>query len=145
MYCTSGDLALLVPSTVLAQLTDDTGGLTIGAAALTRSINAADAFIDSYMRGRHTVPFTTVPDEIRDCSASIALANLYERRPSMLETGIPTTIAEKKKEYIRWLEGVRDGKNIINVTLGTDIAQGFFKSSKTSDDLVFSSDTLDTY
>jgi phage gp36-like protein len=143
-YSSLSDIALTLPSLDIAQLTDDTGGLTINAACVTEVVSVADAIIDSMVRGRYSVPFLTVPAEIRDASRGLAIAGLFERRPTMT-AGVPEPVKEKKAEIIDWLKGVRDGKNILNTGTASSLSAGFFKSNKDEDSKTFTSDILDTY
>ncbi len=152
-YSSLSDLALLLPTPDIAQLTDDPtysggilsgGGMTINASVVTEVVSVADAIIDSYVRGRYTVPFVTVPAEIRDASRGLAIAGLFERRPSMT-AGVPEPVKDKKKEVMEWLKGVRDGKNILNTGTASSLSAGYFKSNKDSDSKTFTSDILDTY
>ncbi len=143
-YSAEADVLLLIPSSSVAQLTDDTAGTTTDSAKVTRAIAQADAFINSYLRGRYTVPITgTAPDEIRDCSAWLAIANLFERRPSALSEGIPPTVKEKRDLYIKWLESCRDGKIVLSIDGGDANEESFIVTDKDDDDLVFTDDVLD--
>ena len=145
MYSTQDDLLLITPSGKIAQLTDDVGGLTIGAATVTRAIVQADSLIDSYLRGGHTVPITPVPTEVRDCSAFLALCALYERQPSSFVNGLPPVLDVRRSEWIKWLEGVRDGKNLIDNDTSDANTGAFLVNAKASADKVFTSAVLGTY
>lgn len=145
MYSSQDDLLLIAPSGAIAQLTDDVSGLTIGSSTVTRAIVQADSLINSYLRGGHTVPITPVPTEVRDCSAFLALCALYERRPSSFINGLPPVLDVRRSEWVKWLEGVRDGKNMIDNTASDANTGAFLVNAKASTDKVFTSTVLDTY
>ena len=144
-YSVEADLLLIAPSGAIAQLTDDTGGVTIGASTVVRAISQADGLIDSYLRGGHTVPLTPVPTEVRDCSAFLALCGMYERRPSSFINGLPPVLEVRRAEWIAWLKDVRDGKNLIDDTASDANTGDFLVGSKATTDKVFTTAKLDTY
>ena len=77
-YSTQADIEKRIPSADLADLTDDTGGGVVNTVNVDEAIALADALINSYLRGKHEVPFATAPDIIRE--ASVAPAHRLLRR-----------------------------------------------------------------
>jgi len=70
------------------------------------AIRTADGVINSYVGHRYAVPLATVPDTIRDLSASWAVRVLRKNRYS----GAPLTDDQEQEKIDReWLEGVADG------------------------------------
>jgi phage gp36-like protein len=82
-YCTQAQLNAAISTEQVAQLTDDTGGITVNAAHVTNAITKADKYIDLLLRGTHTVPFTVTPEPIGEISIDLSIRNLYERRPDL--------------------------------------------------------------
>lgn len=93
-YCTKTDILMQIPETVIARLTDDSGGTPpiVDDDKVSRAIADADAQIDSYCESSYTVPFDSIPDLIRKISVDISIYNLYSRKES-----IP---AERKERHI---------------------------------------------
>ena len=83
-YASQSDLELQLPGVTLAQLTDDVGGQTIDATVIDRMIVDAESTVNSFCRGKNTVPFTApIPDAVRRWTVSLAILNLYKRRPDL--------------------------------------------------------------
>lgn len=138
-YSTLTDILKLIPEAVVIQLTDDEDTGSVVTARVDEAIAQADAEIDSYCGGRYAVPFATVPDICRKISVDIAIYNLYSRK---VET-TPETRSERYKNAIRQLEGISRG----TISIGEDPepdapTESSIKTSKTSDDRIFNSDTL---
>lgn len=138
-YSILTDIQKLIPETVVIQLTDDEDTGSVVTARVDEAIAQADAEIDSYCGGRYKVPFATVPDICRKISVDIAIYNLYSRKVEE----IPPTRAERYKNAIRQLEGIAKGM----ISIGEDPepeapTQSGIQTSKTSDDRIFTSDTL---
>ena len=93
-YSTATDLANYIPSEQIRQLTDDNDTDEIDQDKLNDCIRRADDLIDSYLRGRYTVPLTTVPALIRDISTKLASYFLFKR--SLILT-LPEPIADDYK------------------------------------------------
>jgi len=103
------DILKQLDANVLIQLTD-AAGEAIDEDDVTRAIADADATIDSYCQDRYPVPFSPVPDKIRQVSVDIAIYNLY----SLRDDTAPDMRKDRHKEAIRWLEKVNKG----DITLG---------------------------
>jgi phage gp36-like protein len=82
---------------------------------LTAAIEAADSLIDSYLRNKiNTLPLTSPPEVIRQCSYNIAIYNLHDR-PQF--SRIPEWVQTKYADAISYLKDVSTGKVNLNVTV----------------------------
>ena len=149
-YSVLDDIKKRLASAIIAQLTDDadeTNGTVINTGRVTEAIDLGDALINSYLRGKHEVPLTTVPDLIRDLSVTVAIRNLYKRR---INLSIPETLQIDYKDALRQLGLIRDNKLIIDDAGSKANTAGYYKNSKTSDSRIFTqndteSGVLDQY
>ncbi|GAH73345.1 unnamed protein product, partial [marine sediment metagenome] len=84
-YCTKTDILLEIPETVIARLTDDSGGSppAVDEPRVARAIANADAVIDASCESSYTVPFVTVPNLIRKISVDLSIYNLYSRKENV--------------------------------------------------------------
>lgn len=110
-YSSQTDIEYRLPGIRLAELTDDTTGITVNAAVITRAIADADSTIDSFARGKHDLPFSPVPDSVRRWSVSLAVLNLYKRR---VDLQLPEAIKADTDLIMTELRAVRDGKILID-------------------------------
>ena len=121
-YSTLSDWKGLISEASIIQLTDDENinpGVIDGAdpdcaLILGRTDKAradADATIDAYCQSRYPVPFSPVPEKIRQISGDITVYNLYSRHADM---GMPEIRSDRNKEAIRFLEKVSEGKIILS-------------------------------
>lgn len=84
---------------------------------LTAAIEAADSLIDSYLRNKiNTLPLTSPPEVIRQCSYNIAIYNLHDR-PQF--SRIPEWVQTKYADTIAYLKDISTGKVNLNVTVPT--------------------------
>ena len=123
-YCTQSDVVFLLPSVRLAELTDDVSGESVDTSVLARCIADADSIIDSYARGKHTVPFSPVPDNVRRWSVMLTIHCLYSRR----ELELPQSLKDKYDNVITELKALRDTKILIDDTDSNANTAGFYKS-----------------
>ena len=142
-YCTQADIAKLIPSGAITQLTDDEGTGANVATRVAEAVAQADSEIDASCASRYSVPFPApVPDIIRKLSVDIAIYNLYSR---VLET-VPETRAQRYKNATRQLEGISKGNITVNGTTATDPSgSAGIKTSTSTADRTFSRDTLEAY
>jgi phage gp36-like protein len=133
-YCTLTDLKKAIPERNLIQITDDENLEQVNTGRVTQAIEDADNLIDSYLRGKHTVPLSDPSPRIRRLSVDFAVYYLYRRR---MEFETTDALAATYKEGIRFLEGVRDGKNIIDDPDSSANTAGIFKTNKVTTDRVF--------
>lgn len=107
-YCDQTDVTRRIGSTLLIELTDDTGAGTVETTALAECISDSDGVINGYLRGRYSVPLSTVPDLIKRISTYLTIYYLYDRRASAFG-GIPPHIAENYKFAIDTLKLINNG------------------------------------
>jgi phage gp36-like protein len=81
-YCTSNDMKLLLPETMLISLSNDTQGATeINSTNVAEAIDQADREIDSYLViAGESVPMDPVPPLVANLSAKMAIWNLHLRK-----------------------------------------------------------------
>lgn len=139
-YCTQTDILEQLSQDELIGLTDDAGAGVVDASVVARAVADADAEIDSYAAGRYTVPFSPVPAMIRKTSVEIAIYNLFSRR-----RGAPDSRRQRYDASTRFLRSLANGE----VTLGSDSpgasTDDGIAASVSSDDRIFSKDTLGGY
>lgn len=104
-YCTQSDILKQIDEDVLIQLTDDADAGTVNTDNVDRAISRAEAEIDSYCGMRYEVPFTTVPDRVRDLAVDIAIYRLYGRRK-----GAPENRKNDYDDAVKFLRDVAQKK-----------------------------------
>ena len=147
-YCAYTDIISLISKDTLLQLCDDdnVGDIVVSPpntaySNIVAAIAKADAKIDSYIDSRYALPLATVPDQVRDASADLALCNLYYRRR---ELDVPEGIERREKNVIAWLKDVQAGRASIP-DLTEEVSDRGYVVSKTEDDRYFNDDLMDTY
>ena len=106
-YCTVVDIKNWVPETYLKQMSDDSDTDSIDEEKINYAIRQASDYIDSYVRGRYTLPLTTIPDQIIDLCVKIAAYHLFKR--SLMQI-VPESITEDYKDATRILRDIQTGK-----------------------------------
>lgn len=144
MYCVKADIEKHLKQDVLVDLTDDTGAGTVNESVVTACIVAADALIDGYLRGRYTVPLSTVPALVKEVSVNLAIYELYNRTKALLVT---EQIEKNRTFYIDLLGNIAKGTVTLDVVdqSGLAVTTSFAASSKTASDRVFTPDLLGAY
>lgn len=89
-YCTLGDIKDHIPEANIIQLTDDEGLGVVNQSRVDKAITTADSVIDGYLRGRYSLPLSTVPELIKTIAIDIAVYKLYERRNELEMSLYPT-------------------------------------------------------
>lgn len=112
-YCTQSDIVNELPLTQLTQLADDDGDGSPDSAVVSAAIAKADSDINSYCAGRYLVPFSPVPDVIKNKSVIISIYYLYLRR-----SAVPEIRKDAHEKAIAFLKDVSKGA----ATLGTEPA-----------------------
>ncbi|MDQ7799559.1 MAG: DUF1320 domain-containing protein [Candidatus Edwardsbacteria bacterium] len=141
-YCTLDDIKKVAPETDLIQLTDDDNLGIIKTTITDAAIEDADDFIDTYLRGRYTLPLSETPKIIAKLSVDLALYYIYERR---FKTKMPEGIIGSYNNAIKLLGQIQQGRISLGVDSGTSTGSGEFQTNKTSDSRVFNSDVMDQY
>lgn len=106
-YATVQDMIGRFGETEMLRLSSVDGDLpeTVNTAPVEQAIADADAIIDSYLRKRHTVPLSPVPQVITRASCILARYELSvggDREP-------PDQVKEGRKDTIAWLAKIADG------------------------------------
>ena len=139
-YSAKADIQKVLSDTTLAQLTDHVNGTTIDDAKITQAIGDADELIDAYLRGRYTLPFSSMPTVVKQISVDIAIFNLYSKRP---EREMPETIRARYRDALRLLSDIQSGKATLADASGVVAEPGEYATNKTDDDRVFTKELLD--
>lgn len=96
---------------MLLALSDYDGDGASDAAVVAAAIASADALIDSYLNKRFLVPLAApVPPAIVSLSARLAVHHMRQQRQTLIQGDI-----DQHELDVEWLEGVRDGKNVVGV------------------------------
>lgn len=110
-YCTYDDLLDQITESDLIALTDDAGFGGVDRAIVDKAIANAAATINDYCQARYPLPLSPVPPRIPAMAADLAIYDLSGRRGME----VPDYRQKRYAAVIRYLEGVRDGKNKLAV------------------------------
>lgn len=142
-YSTIDDLTEIIPAATIVELTDDEGAGEADQGKVAKAIAEADEEIDGYLRGRYELPFAVVPGIVPGLSASLAVFNLYARRP---EIELPPTLKVRHDHTVRTLERIQKGVVSLATAAGDGPAeQGEYRTSKAAGDRTFSKTVLDGF
>ena len=136
VYSVEADIIEVIPSKILAQLTDDVNTVkVIDSAIVIAMIAKADNQINIYIRGQHrVVPLTVVPLRIKDMSVTLARYYLYERR---IDQEIPDKMQTSYDLVIDELKLIMKNQLIIDDDSSVGNTAGYYKSNKTADSRIF--------
>jgi len=144
MYCTLDDIKQQVSETTLIEITDDNLAGEINASVIDEAILYSETLVDGYLRGRYSLPLSTVPTLIRILVADLAVFRLYSRR---FHTDMPDSINDKYKNSIKLLEQIQ--KDIVSLGIETATAAlpelGEYRTNKTSDDRIFTKSFINRF
>lgn len=142
-YCTIDDIKRMLPEQDIIMLTNDASTGTVDMDVVTDAITYADQLIDGYLRGRYTLPLSTVPTFLRKLSIDLVIFYLYGRRPEIQNDNVE----KKYTNTLKILEQIQAGKIALgDDTSGEDLpGKGEYKTNKTEDDKIFSKEVLDGY
>lgn len=138
-YSLKANLLTEISKDELIGLTDDENAGIINEVRVTAAIAKADGIIDSYCGQVETVPFTTVPDVIKQHSITIAIYFLYSRR-----SVAPEIRKENYKDAISHLKDISNGKASLPPITEDDVS-GEPQTSRTEDDKTFTKDKMGNY
>lgn len=128
MYCILDDIKGVMADAELIQLTDDTiPPAAINVANVDKAIARADELIDGYLRGRYTLPLSSVSGLIRDLAVDIVVYNLFKRRK---KNKMPEAVSDDYKNALKILENIQKG----TIAIGADMIQSSTPASSTSGD-----------
>lgn len=140
-YCTQADIEKRISFADIAALTNDHGSEAVDSGNLNEAIARADNRINSALRGRFTVPLSSVPGIITEIAVDLVVYHLFTRRASI---EFPKVISDRYNDALEQLAEIADGTMQPFET--DDPALGSWSKSivcnKTEDDQVFTSDLL---
>jgi phage gp36-like protein len=105
MYCTIQDISDRLTNTILAQLTDDENGSVANAPIANKYIHEATALIDSYLRGRYTLPLIGNFDILTNIALALIVYGLRTRRGTASEQET-NDYKEAKMDLLRLQKGI---------------------------------------
>jgi len=87
-YCTQANITAIYPASLLAELTNGTGGI-VNTTAIAAAIEKADTHIDYYCEGLYgPMPFSPVPTMVKWWSIDLALMELAKLVPMGASPGL---------------------------------------------------------
>ena len=144
-YSAQADIINVLPEEHVKQLTNDTDGSSVISGVLNAAIEYADAIINSYLRGKHTVPFSPVPTLIKHISVDLAIWRLYSRRnlPWFEHEG---SVNDLKDAAMAQLEEIRVGTLLIDTPNDApNTGKLYFASRKNVQPTLISQDDLNCF
>ena len=95
-----------------AKLSGDSAGAAISETALSDVIANASAIVDGYCSRYYDVPFSTVPEVIKQVTLSIAIYKLYENK----KAGAGDAVRRRYEDAMAILKDVNSGKLSLETT-----------------------------
>jgi len=138
-YCDQDDILKLIKEAEVAELTfdDPSGDAEVDDDMVTEAIAKADAWIDTKLAKRYSVPLSPVPVIVKNASAAIAVWYLRGRR----QDGIDDTTQEIYESYEKLFNSISSGKDDLpGVEEASDAEAG--TSSVTGNIRAFTRETL---
>ncbi len=135
-YCTQADLAALIPTAELVELTTDSGSQP-DAAVIAEAIAKAGAVIDAYCGGRYAVPLAPVPDIVKTLCVDLAIYHLYSRRDQM-----PEIRRQKYEDAMSYLKDIAKGVATLGAAEAAAAVSGAGLADLSSQARVFDRDKL---
>ena len=141
-YSDEAAILEILPSTEVAQLTDDSTGSTIDSAKVSAALTRGFNTINTYLRGKASaIPLSPVPPAVKDWNTILAIFNLYQRR---VDLELPETIEKSYDRVIGELKGVRDGKILMDDPIGVGNTAKIYKGSGSDKGVIFDSNAAGT-
>ena len=145
-YCSLPDITAVIPNDDLVQLTNDISGETVDSSKITDAITYSDSLIDGYLRGRYSLPLTSVPDIVKYLSVDLVVFRLYSRR---MYTNLPEIIVAKQEQAVKTLKDIQTGKFNLGIEDTAAFSDPALKTNKTSltasNNKFYNSDKWDEY
>jgi len=141
-YSTLADILAMVQEDTLRQMTDDDMNGVVDTAKVDAAILTADEIINGFLRGRYTVPLTTVPPLVMGLSRDLAIYEVYSRRG---EGGCPDNVVKRADNVRKMLGQIQRGEMLLDVTLPDVSEIAPLKTNKTDDDRVFTKTFLEGF
>jgi phage gp36-like protein len=107
MYLTVTELTHQFQQVTIQQLSDDEQTGLLVEDRVEEAITRAGEVLDAYLGNRYTLPLDPVPGVVKKLAGTLALSELYARRPD-LET--PASVEAERKNAMRMLEQFASGK-----------------------------------
>ncbi len=136
-YCTLTDITENIPTTMLAQLSNDTTPATVSEDIVNQFITDSSAIIDSYLRGRYTLPLNNTHTILKKICIDIIKYELYKRRNIVNES-----VNIIYKDAIATLDKLQKGIVVLNESTTTDKPSFYLGTTHTN---IFSDDLLSNY
>lgn len=125
VYSVKADILEILSLADLIQLTDDVAPVdTVDDPIVVAAISRADTRINTYLRGKHTVPFSTVPASVRNFSVTLAIFELYRRRVNL---EIPDVIRIDFDQVIKDLKLIQGGQLVLDDSTSVANTASFYK------------------
>ncbi|MBU2548347.1 MAG: DUF1320 domain-containing protein [Proteobacteria bacterium] len=105
-YATQADLLKALPELELIRLTDDDGAGSIDTDKVAEALDSAADEINVWIGGRVKLPLTATVPVLLNLNRDLAVYNLYSR----VSTEVPETWRERRKDALKLLEKINDGK-----------------------------------
>jgi len=143
MYCTLYDIKQQVPENTLIEITDDVQANEINTVIIDEAILYSETLIEGYLRGRYTLPLTTIPVLIKIISSDLTVFRLYSRR---FQADMPASIDDKYKNSIKLLEQIQ--KRIISLGIEVPASppeRGEYMTNKTLSDRIFTKSFINKF
>ena len=106
-YTAATDIYNVLAQKIVAQLTDDTNGLSVNTDYVENALERAESVVDSYVGKLYDVPLDTpVAKNIQHAVLVLAKCSLYKRRPG----AIPDEVNEDCDKIMAWLAAVASGE-----------------------------------
>lgn len=102
----------------------------------------AQSEIDSYLRGRYTLPFAVVPKIIASIADSFSIYHCYVRRN---RENMPESILTIRKEMFKLLEQIQKGILDIGVSGEPQNISNEITVNKTANDRIFNNELWNKY
>jgi phage gp36-like protein len=121
-YSTLDDWKKICPELTILRLTDDANIGAIDTVKITELTAAADGEIEPYLEAAGwVVPLASVPDLIRNFSATIGIYRAHQRKVSE----VPKNWRQAYVDTISYLKDIRDGKMKLPTTTPEDTVATF--------------------
>lgn len=142
-YCTLTDIQQHILDKDIAQVTDDVLGQTINESLVAEKCAEASEIVDGFLRGRYTLPLTSIPSLITSISCDIAIYKLYERR---FVLDMPESLQKRYDNAFKLLKSIQAGQLLLGIeSIESGPGSGQYKTNKSSKDRIFGKDVLEKY
>lgn len=142
-YCTLSDIKQHILDKDIAQVTDDLLGQNIDESLVAEKCQEASEIVDGFLRGRYSLPLSSIPSLITSISCDIAIYKLYERRFAL---DMPESLQKRYDNAMKLLKSIMAGQLLLGIeSVESGPGSGQYKTNKTSQDRIFKKDVLEKY